>query len=233
MKINQITSSLKRIALLGLMATIVPVTAQAEEFKSLFNGEDLVGWNGSSELWSVKDGVIVGDTHPKGLKGKNLFLSTADSYSDFVLKLKVKMENGNSGVQFRATQKLDYVVTGYQADVADSSKPYFGMLYEEGGRGIMQYWKDMSDEERAAVKAAAKFDDWNEYVITCKGDHIKMVLNGHTVLDLVDPDGAKEGVVALQLHVGPAMRVFYKDIEIKESEKLVDVNLKKLNPLKK
>ena len=143
------------------------------------------------------------------------------------------MENGNSGIQFRATQKLDYVVTGYQADVADSTKPYFGMLYEEGGRGIMPYWNEMSDDERAAIKASAKFDDWNQYVITCKGDHIKMVLNGNTVLDLDDPEGAKKGIIALQLHTGPAMRVFYKDLEIKEIEKLVDVNLKKLKPTKK
>ena len=231
MKTTRLTTSLKRIALVALMAAVMPLSAQAEEFKPLFNGTDLNGWSGSSEIWSVKDGIIVGDTHPNGLSGKNQFLSTADAYSDFVLKVKVKMENGNSGIQFRAMQKLDYVVTGYQADVADSTKPYFGMLYEEGGRGIMPYWKEKTEEELAAIKAAVKFDDWNEYVITCKGDHIKMVLNGFTVLDLVDPEGAKEGIIALQLHTGPAMRVFYKDLEIKEMEKVI--NLKKLNVLKK
>ncbi len=59
-------------------------------------------------------------------------------------------------------------------------------------------------------------DDWNEYEITCNGDHVKIVLNGYTTLDFKDPEGAKSGIIALQLHTGPDMKVFYKDLVIKE-----------------
>ena len=237
MNTKRINSILKRVVLLGLMAALLPLSAYSQDTKTkdgftpLFNGKDLTGWNGNSDLWSVKDGVIVGSTHGREKLKKNRFLSTSDAYSDFTLRLKVKIENGNSGVQFRSEQHIDQVVIGYQADVA--METYFGMLYEEGKRGIMPYWNDeLSDEEKKAIFNAAKLDGWNQYVITCKGDHIKMVLNGYTTLDFNDPEGAKKGIIALQMHVwDEPMRVFFKDIEIKEFEKIIDINLRKLNPL--
>ena len=184
-----------------------------DEFTPLFNGTDLTGWSGDPALWSVEDGQIVGSTMEKKIE-KNSFLSTEKSYSDFVLTLKVKLINHNSGVQFRSKQLENFAVAGYQADVAEQT--YFGMLYEEQLRGILPCWKEYSDDERAAVFAAAKLDDWNDYEITCNGDHVKIVLNGYTTLDFKDPEGAKSGIIALQLHTGPDMKVFFKDLAIKE-----------------
>ena len=60
-----------------------------------------------------------------------------------------------------------------------------------------------------------KKDDWNEFVITAKGDHVTIDLNGTRVIDRTDPMFAKEGIIALQVHVGPPMEVRYKDIQIK------------------
>jgi len=199
-------------AVTGMAIVSTGVLAAEDGFKPLFNGEDLTGWTGAPGLWRVENGEIVGST--KGVKlEKNTFLSTEKSYSDFVLRVKVKLINHNSGIQFRSEQLENYGVAGYQADVADQT--YFGMLYEEQGRGILPYWKEYSDDERAAVFAAAKLDDWNEYEITCEGDRVKMVLNGYTTLDFVDPEGAKSGIIALQLHTGPEMEARFKDIEIK------------------
>ena len=214
-----ISHGFHRIALASFMALTISITALADhhksEFKALFNGKDLTGWDGDPKLWSVKDGMIVGIT--QGGRDKirqNSFLSYEKLYSDFVLKVKVKLLNGNSGVQFRSEQRDDYVVAGYQADIADNQ--YFGMLYEERKRGILPYWNEMSEEGKAEIAAAVKKEDWNEYEITCKGDQVKMVLNGVTTLDMNDPDGAKEGIIALQLHTGPPMEIHFKDIEIKE-----------------
>ncbi len=184
-----------------------------EEFTPLFNGTDLSGWTGAPGRWSVENGEIVGST--KGVKLEhNTFLSTEKSYSDFVLRVKVKLINHNSGIQFRSEQLEDFAVAGYQADVAEAT--YFGMLYEEQKRGILPYWKEYTDDERAAVFSAAKLDDWNDYEITCEGDHVKIVLNGYTTLDFVDPEGAKSGIIALQLHAGPEMEARFKDLVIKE-----------------
>ncbi|MBX7257815.1 MAG: DUF1080 domain-containing protein [Candidatus Hydrogenedentes bacterium] len=198
---------------LALMVSVISFADAPEGFTSLFNGKDLTGWKGDSRLWSVKDGVIVGNTENVKLS-HNSFLMTEKKYSDFVLRVKVKLRNHNSGVQFRSEALDDYAAKGYQADVAEAT--YFGMLYEEQGRGILPYWNALSDQERADIFNASKKGEWNEYEITCNGDHVKMVLNGKVTLDFDDPEGAKEGIIGLQLHAGPGMQVEFKDIYIKD-----------------
>ena len=215
----KLISTLRWASALGVAAlvTMAGVSAQAEDddFKPLFNGKNLKGWLGDEELWSAQDGEIVGTTHPRKIK-QNTFLSTKKSYSDFVLRVKVKLINHNSGIQFRSEQHPDFVVAGYQADIADNE--YYGMLYEERKRGFMPYWSEITQEEKDAIAAAVKRDDWNQYEVICLGDHIKMILNGNTVLDIQDPEGAKEGIIALQLHAGPSMEVRFKDLEIRSDD---------------
>ncbi len=177
------------------------------KFRALFNGKDLNGWvtPDDKSLFAVEDGEIVGRT--KGDLKKNEFLATEKPYADFVLKAKVKFRNGNSGIQFRSKRADDGVVSGPQADVAEN---YWGLLYEEKGRGILERYP----EEKA--NEIVKKGDWNEFVITAKGQHVTIDLNGTRVIDRDDPKFDKEGIIALQVHVGPAMEVRYKDIEIQE-----------------
>ncbi|MCF7849388.1 MAG: DUF1080 domain-containing protein [Kiritimatiellales bacterium] len=183
-------------------------------FVPLFNGKNLDGWHGDPQLWKAENGVIVGSTTEENPLKQNSFLSTKKSYGDFILRIKVKLGNHNSGVQFRSEQRDDYVVAGYQADVAE--KKYFGMLYKEKSGGIMAYWKALTPEEQQKIHAASKQGDWNEYEITCRGDRIKMTLNGYVTCDIQDPEGAKDGVIALQLHKGGPMQASFKDIYIRE-----------------
>ncbi|MBI2432474.1 MAG: DUF1080 domain-containing protein [Candidatus Hydrogenedentes bacterium] len=192
---------------------LLPAAAEDAEFKPIFNGKDLSGWSGDTELWRVEDGEIVGTTHPKKIV-QNTFLSYDTPYADFVLRVKVKLTNHNSGIQFRSERLPDHVMAGYQADVAE--KTYFGMLYEEKKRGILPYWTALPEAEQAAINGAAKQGDWNQYEITCQGHHVKMVLNGKTTLDFDDPEGALEGHIGLQLHAGSSMEVRFKDIEVKD-----------------
>ncbi len=184
-----------------------------EGFIPLFNGKDLSGWTGDTKLWRVENGEIVGSTEGNPIQ-ENSFLFTDRTYADFELRVKVKLRNHNSGVQFRSEKLGGFVAKGYQADVAEQT--FFGMLYEEKGRGIMEYWKKLPPARQSEIFNTAKQGDWNEYEIVCVGDHVTMKLNGKTTCDLVDPDGAKSGYIALQLHAGPAMEVRFKDISIKE-----------------
>ncbi|MCC6488315.1 MAG: DUF1080 domain-containing protein [Candidatus Hydrogenedentes bacterium] len=203
------------LAMMAVALAVEPawLAEKTEEFKPLFNGKDLTGWDGDSRLWRVENGEIVGST--EGVKIEhNTFLSTKEAYSDFILKAKVKLRNHNSGIQFRSEQHPDYVVGGYQADIAEQT--YFGMLYEEKKRGIMDYWKSMTPEEQAKTQTNVKQGDWNEYEIICEGDSVKLILNGNVTCDITDPEGAKTGIIALQLHAGPAMEVRFKDISIKD-----------------
>jgi len=202
--------TLRTVCCLAFVFVTVGAAALAEEgFEPLFDGKTLNGWQGDPDLWSVEDGAIVGSTEGRKLK-HNSFLSTTKTYKNFVLKLQFRLRNHNSGVQIRSRQRDDYVVTGYQADIAE--KRYMGILYEEKGRGILA---DVQPEEVAKYVDA---DGWNEYIITCNGPHIKIELNGHTTVDYTEKSdvGATEGVIAFQVHVGPEMKVWFKNIRIKE-----------------
>ncbi len=206
-----------RRSIFGLaLAMVISSVASAyaeDEFKSLFNGKDLEGWVGDTELWKVENGAIVGSTENKTLK-HNSFLATKQSYSDFVIKAKFKLRNHNSGIQYRSKQHDEFVVKGYQADMADNN--YTGILYEEGGRGILA---NVKAEE---VNKHYTKEEWNDYEITADGPHLVQKINGFTTVDYTEKDevkGAKEGIIALQLHAGPKMRVDFKDIQIKELKK--------------
>jgi hypothetical protein len=202
------------VALLGVLGWSAAPEAprvlgqEASQFRPLFNGKDFHGWvtPENKSLFTVDNGEIVGRTTEERLK-KNEFLATDKSYGDFVLKAKVKIRNGNSGIQFRSKRTPEGVVSGPQADVADG---YWGLLYEERGRGFL-------DDQRARAKPLVKKDDWNEFVITAKGQHVTIVFNGARIIDREDPKIDKEGIIALQVHVWPEpMEVRFKDLEIAE-----------------
>ena len=122
----------------------------------------------------------------------------------------MKMRNHNSGIQFRSEALPNWVVRGYQADAAAHPDNYWGNIYDEKGkRGIMvDSWKQKGS-------TVYKPDDWNTYEILCQGDHIQLKLNGLVTADI--HDGARSsGIIALQLHRGPAMEAYFRKVEIRE-----------------
>ena len=224
-----------RTSLLALLA--LASTAFAED-KNLFNGKDLAGWKGL-DFWSVEDGCITGrTTKEKPTKG-NTFLVYQDEVADFELTFKYKIIGGNSGVQYRSklTDEKAFVVAGYQADF-EAGKTHSGILYEERGRGILaQRGQKVVIKEGAApnkpkievagevgksaeIQAKIKADDWNDYRIVAKGGHLQHFINGVQTIDVTDETalGAKKGILALQLHAGPAMVVQFKDLVLKETK---------------
>ena len=178
--------------------------AHADDVK-LFNGSDLTGWVGNPDFWSVKDGVIVGQAP---LINYNTFLYTKKEYANFILKFKVRLTNHNSGVQFRSKVIDDkkFVMRGYQADIANN---YWGLLYEEKGRGKLDF--EMN------VKDLAKQGEWIDFVVKADGPNITITVNGTDTVTYVEKDpkkGAQTGHIGLQLHSRSAMKVEYKDITI-------------------
>lgn len=126
----------------------------AEE-KNLFNGTDLTGWEGNTELWSVKDGCITGTTTAeKPLKHNTFLVWRAGTVKDFELTLKYKIVNGNSGIQYRSKElpkgECGPIISGYQADF-EAGKTYSGILYEERARGILA-----KRGEKTVIKAGEK-----------------------------------------------------------------------------
>lgn len=176
-------------------------------FVPLFDGKTLDGWHGDEKLWKVEDGAIVGSTD--GNIPHNTFLIYKKPYRNFVLKVRFKLEGGNSGVQFRSKESDEFIVSGYQADMAPG---YWGLFYEERGRGILK-----EPDKEALEQAKVKPDEWNDYVITARGTEIKFELNGVTVNEYTETDSKipDRGIIALQLHRGAPMKARFKDIKIK------------------
>ncbi len=68
---------------------------------------------------------------------------------------------------------------------------------------------------KGKAETVVKPSDWNDIEIYCKGENIRITLNGMVTAELKD-SAKMEGVLALQLHMGPPMEVQFRNIRIKE-----------------
>ena len=224
------TSSTARLAcvcnflLIGFLASV----ASAQD--PIFNGRDLTGWKGDMALWSVEDGAITGKTSAEKPIKENSFLVWEGELNDFELSLKFRIVDGNSGIQFRSQSHGDFKVGGYQADI-DAGMRYMGILYDERGRGILAERGEQVvragdgksekkslglDDEK--FKQSFKAGEWNTYVIRAEGNHITQTINGMKTVDFTDKEESAsdaKGILALQIHVGPPMKVQFKDVVLK------------------
>jgi uncharacterized protein (TIGR03067 family) len=72
--------------------------------------------------------------------------------------------------------------------------------------------------ESKAIQAQIKTNGWNDYTIIAKGNHLQHFINGLQTVDVVDEQSARaaaSGILALQLHAGPPMKIQVKNIRIK------------------
>ncbi len=220
--------------------------AEPSDMKSLFNGKDLSGWDGDPRLWSVRDGVIHGETTKENAAQGNTFLIyQGGELADFELRLSFRCNaTNNSGIQYRSSRKTDgrqsankWRVRGYQHEIRNQNQlpSVSGFIYDEGGKrgriclvGETATWepdgkKLISDTliDQAGFEKLMKIDDWNDVIIIAKGHHIRHYLNGRLILDFTDnhPELAlTEGILALQLHAGAPMWAEFKDIRIRSDE---------------
>lgn len=200
----------------------------AGEVESLFDGKTLKGWKGLPQFWSVQDGAIVGQTTKENpTKGNTFLVWQGDDLADFELTAKVRFQGNNSGIQYRSWLLDDekYIVKGYQCDL-HPSQDFFGMLYAEKWRGIVakrgQKVEVGSDKEVTVVGSVGdntKLVDteWNEVRIVAVGNRLIHQVNGNITMDLTDnhPEAPDKGILALQLHQGPPMKVEFKDIKLR------------------
>jgi hypothetical protein len=211
----------------GPLAAEEPQAAppEAGEMQQLFNGKDLSGWDGDPRLWSVKDGVIHGETTKENPAQGNTFIIWQDGVTkDFELRLSFRCSaTNNSGIQYRSKHITEgnlrnkWVVRGYQHEIRNEVNlpSVAGFIYDEGGSrgrvclvGEKAVWeagkKKVTGEliDAAGYRELFKLDDWNDVVIVAKGTHIQHYLNGRLILDFTDDSkvALREGVLALQLH---------------------------------
>ncbi len=220
------------VALFFLCVFVPAQNAKAPDgFVSLFNGRDLEGWDGNPQLWSVRDGAITGQTTAENPLKKNSFIIwRGGKVADFELRLQFRMEGGNTGIQYRSADRGGWVIQGYQADF-DMAKRFAGILYEEGGRGILAKVGEKStigadgkiavtgqtgDPEE--IRKAIRDGDWNDYTILARGNRLEHRINGRTTVEVLDEQAEKramDGLLAFQVHVGPPMKIQFRNILLK------------------
>ena len=206
--------------------------------KHLFDGRTLDGWDGNPVHWSVKDGAIVGENTKENPTKGNTFLIWKDGVlKDFDLTLDYKIDGGNSGIQYRSFVKPGkhdgWRIGGYQADF-ESGDRFSVFCYGEAFRGILSMRGDkttlsLNDAGKLQKKVekfgdtneigkAVKKGEWNKYRIVAKGFHFTQYINGVKTTELIDNDKKTrraDGLLAFQVHSGPPMKVYFKNIVLK------------------
>ena len=208
-------------------------------FVPIFDGKTLDGWDGNPKLWKVEDGAITGTTTDDDpIKANTFIIWKGGKPANFEIEFEYKIlgAKGNSGMQYRSFMLKDrgkWAVGGYQADF-ETGKMYSGILYGEQFRGILanrgekkELLRNGDKLEKKKVGEVGKSDeiqknikpkDWNKYHVSAKGFHFVHKINGMVTCECTDKDEKmrrKDGIVAFQVHQGPAMKVQVRNIRLK------------------
>ena len=225
--------------LLILLACFVSFAfAEDDAFVDLFDGKSLEGWDGDPVYWSAKEGVIVGEVTAETLLKRNSFLIwRGGKVGDFELIVEYRVSaKGNSGINYRSveTPDLKWALTGYQADI-DGGDKWTGQNYEERGRTFLAYRgqgvvlkpgakpevvKEIGSADE--LQKSVLKEDWNTYRIVAEGNVMRHYVNGVLMSEVEDLDPEKrvmEGLLGVQVHVGPPMKIEYRKIALKRPGK--------------
>ncbi len=212
-----------------------PVATNDESgFIQIFDGKTLAGWEGDTNYWRAEAGALVGEITPDKLLKQNSFIVWRGGETrDFELKVEYRITaQGNSGINYRSVMTTNgpWTMRGYQADI-DGRNQYTGQNYEEKGRTFLalrgQMTRQVNDQLPQIIGtlgamnellAAIKTNDWNEYHLIVSGNVLTHILNGHTMSVVVDEDTANrkfDGLLGVQVHVGPPMKIEYRNFRLK------------------
>jgi hypothetical protein len=219
---------------------VAPAPADAG-FRPIFDGKSLASWQGDPKYWRVENGCLVGEITPDTVLKQNSFIVwRGGTPKDFELKLEYRISaRGNSGINYRSTEVVGqaWALRGYQADIDghERNKPplrHTGQNYEERGRTFLARRGEMvrvdatgkptvigSVGESQALESALKSDDWNHVHIVARGHVLTHIFNGQVMSVVVDDDPANrrlDGLIGVQVHVGPPMKVEFRNIRLKQ-----------------
>jgi hypothetical protein len=219
---------------LSLTQSLCTTGQQKGEFKKIFDGVSLKGWIGDTTYWKAQNNTIVGETTAENpLKANTFLIYDREQPGDFELKAEFRISSpGNSGVQYRSelVPGFQYALKGYQADI-DGDNVYTGQNYEERGRGFLAKRGEIAVLESGkqpqiiamianpdSLKSLINKEAWNEIYIIAKGKRLRHYVNGKLMSEVTDNDAIaqkQKGIIGLQIHSGPPMKVEFRNIRLK------------------
>jgi hypothetical protein len=223
-----------RFSLLCLLSLPALIAAEPEAgFQSIFDGT-LKDWDGDPVYWKAENGVLIGEVTPETLLKRNSFIIwRGGKPGDFELKLEYRVSpQGNSGINYRSIEvpDLKWALQGYQDDI-DGGDRWSGQNYEERGRTFLAYRgqsvvlnpgrkpevvRELGD--RAELQKKVVKNGWNKVHIVAKGNLLQHFTNGVLMSEVLDEDPEKRtmsGLLGVQVHVGPPMKIEFRNILLK------------------
>jgi hypothetical protein len=211
-----------------VLVTLAPADDK-DGFTPLFNGKDLTGWTAAAKkdkdgkepdskgTWTVVDGELHCTGTPTG------YLMTDKEYGDYVLKVKWRYpagaKAGNSGVLLHLQKDDKWWPTSIEAQTRSGRAGDFWLntppdvkldvdpaRRDANDKTMRHVWRDPKDEN-----VEKPFGEWNEYVITCKGGDVTLLLNGRKVNEGKNGNLTR-GRIGLQ---SEGTEVHFKEIAIK------------------
>ena len=200
-------------------------------FISMFNGKDLTGWEGKPGWWRVEDGAITSEsTKEKPCPAAHYLMWRGGKPGDFEMRAEFRLfgEAANSGIQFRSREVPEWDTSGYQADM-EAGDQWTGCLFEHTRGGVAMRGEKVVIAKDGKKQVTALGDpkellkhikkgDWNRYRIVARGSEITLEINGVVMTQVADNQegvAARSGVIALQMHPGPPMKVQFRNLRIK------------------
>jgi hypothetical protein len=145
----------------------------SEGFESVFNGQDLAGWEGATDNYEVTDGAI------RCKKGTGGNLYTAGEYADFVARLEIRLPaGGNNGLAIRYPGKGNPAYDAFcELQVLDNTAEKYAKLDQRQYHGSAY---GMVPAVRGYLRPVG---EWNFQEVTVQGTNVKVELNGSVILD--------------------------------------------------
>jgi hypothetical protein len=172
----------------------VPSFAAEKDAVSLFNGEDLTGWDyflvepsvKMADVWSVKDGLLVCKGQPMG------YLATKKTYKNFKLVVEWRWPEGkkpgNSGVLLRISGKPMKLPKCVEAQLQSGSAGDIWAFQGFKVEGDENRFTEVSHPELGDFVGVKKMmanekkpGEWNKYEITLNGGKLALTVNGKMV----------------------------------------------------
>lgn len=226
-----------------------PAGADTAGFVAIFDGKTLAGWDADPKYWRVENDALVGEVTPATLLKANSFaIWRGGAPADFELKVEYRVSPaGNSGINYRSVEVASpaFALKGYQCDI-DGPNRYTGQNYEELGRTFLAQRGQVTRAsapakrsivgnvgEKDALATGIRANEWNQVHLIVRGNVLTHLVNGRMMSVVIDEDTAARtafGLIGVQVHVGPPMKIEYRNFLLKNLPPVVPDSV--FNPAK-